>query len=109
MTSQKETLTKEQQDNVVRWIARGYEVDKVEFTNFTKNNSTGSYLLSIQINGDRNLGTVFSTYSLDDFNIQSGEIGLDPIEDFEPLLRHNPKNKNENVNIEEIEVIYLGE
>ncbi|MGQ7393956.1 hypothetical protein ACTGZO_09765 [Streptococcus suis] len=47
MTSQKETLTKEQQDNVVRWIARGYEVDKVEFTNFTKNNSTGSYLLSI--------------------------------------------------------------
>ncbi|MBF0819691.1 hypothetical protein [Streptococcus acidominimus] len=28
---EKETLTREQQDNVVRWIARGYEVTSVEF------------------------------------------------------------------------------
>ena len=29
-----ETLTKEQQNNVVRWIARGYDVHAVDFISF---------------------------------------------------------------------------
>lgn len=48
----KPQITKEQQNNVVTWIARGYEVKEVEFISFTKNNSTGSYILKVKINND---------------------------------------------------------
>ncbi|MGQ7409828.1 hypothetical protein ACTGWG_12185, partial [Streptococcus suis] len=81
MTSQKETLTREQQDNVVRWIARGYEIESVEFTNFGKNEATGTYMLSIKINNNDNLGTVYSTSSLIKFDKNTGSIGLDPIDE----------------------------
>ena len=38
MFENKPTLTKEQQRNVVRWIARGYNINKVHFLRFEKNN-----------------------------------------------------------------------
>ena len=53
----KPKLTKEQQNNVVMWIARGYEVKEVEFISFTKNESTGSYTLKMKINGDDSMKT----------------------------------------------------
>ena len=43
----KPQITKEQQNNVVTWIARGYEVKEVEFISFTKNESTKSSVLLI--------------------------------------------------------------
>ena len=43
------TITKEQQDNVVTRIARWYEVSEVEFLRFTKNWSTGSYILKLKL------------------------------------------------------------
>ena len=48
----KPTITKEQQNNVVTRIARRYEVNEVEFLLFTKNWSTGSYILKIKLNDD---------------------------------------------------------
>ena len=109
MTSQKETLTKEQQDNVVRWIARGYDVDSVEFTNFGKNKSTGTYMLSIKVNNDEELGTVYATPDLKKFDKQSGSIGLDPIDEFEPLKKKHPVSDDSSVDISQIKIKYLGE
>ena len=48
----KPKITKEQQNNVVTRIARRYEVSEVEFLLFTKNWSTGSYILKLKINDD---------------------------------------------------------
>ncbi|MGV3022923.1 hypothetical protein ACEE60_04615 [Streptococcus suis] len=109
MTSQKETLTREQQDNVVKWIARGYEIESVEFTNFGKNEGTGTYMLSIKINNNDNLGTVYSTSSLIKFDKNTGSIGLDPIDEFASLEKTNPINDNDEVNISSIKIKYLGE
>lgn len=103
------TLTKEQQDNVVRWIARGYEVNSVEFTNFGKNKSTGSYLLSIKINHDNELGTVYPSYDLERFDNSNGTIGLDPVENFEKLKKVEALAKDSDVDIKGIEIIYLGD
>ncbi|HEL0698358.1 TPA: hypothetical protein TVL38_001913, partial [Streptococcus equi subsp. zooepidemicus] len=43
--SKTETLSKERQKNVVHWIARKYEVNDINFTDFQKDNVTGSYHL----------------------------------------------------------------
>ncbi len=104
------TLTKGQQDNVVRWIAIGYEVESVEFTNFGKNKSTGSYLLSMKINHDNELGTVNSSYDFEKFDKSNGTIGLDPVENFEKLKKVEvlAKDFDFDVDIRGIEIIYLG-
>ncbi|MDG3132834.1 hypothetical protein MKL26_07370 [Streptococcus suis] len=109
MTSKEVTLTKEQQDNVVRWIVRGYDVKSIEFTNFGMNRSTGSYVLSIKINNDDNLGTVFMTYDYDMFDNQNGRINLDPVEEFQILLKKELLDDDAKVNLDNLNIIYLGE
>ena len=54
VTCSKPTITKEQQNNVATQIARNYDVNEIEFLSFSKNESTGSYILKIKINGDEN-------------------------------------------------------
>ena len=58
MFENKPTLTKEQQRNVVRWIARGYNINKVQFLRFEKNNFTGSYSLLFRVNNKNNTNIV---------------------------------------------------
>ena len=52
ITCARPTITKEQQNNVVTRIARRYEISEVEFLRFSKNWSTGSYILKLKLNGD---------------------------------------------------------
>ncbi len=107
MTSQKETLTKEQQDNVVRWIARGYEVDKVEFIELSRSTSTGTYLLSFRINGKESLETTIPANSLSEFDSADGELLLGPIDDFEKVLKETRIDKKREINISDISISYL--
>ena len=109
MFENKPTLTKEQQNNVVRWIARGYNVDSVDFTNFGRNKTTGTYMLSIKVNNDEKLGTVYATSSLKKFDRKSCSIGLDPIDEFEPLKKEYPISDNSDVDISQIKIKYLGD
>ncbi|HEL2576826.1 TPA: hypothetical protein TZ704_002017 [Streptococcus suis] len=107
ITSQKETLTKEQQDNVVRWIARGYEVQEVEFLQLSQNTSTRIYLLSIRLNGDKSLETTIPTDSLDEFDASEGELLLGPIDNFEEILKEKPLEKTRSIDISSIRIVYL--
>ncbi|MGQ7320242.1 hypothetical protein ACTGXJ_08010 [Streptococcus suis] len=107
MTSQKETLTKEQQDNVVRWIARGYEVQEVEFLQLSQNTSTRIYLLSIRLNGDKSLETTIPADSLDEFDTSEGELLLGPIDNFGEILKERPLEKTRSIDISSIRIVYL--
>ena len=50
----KPQITKEQQNNVATRIVRNYDVQEIEFISFTKNESTGSYILNVKINNNEN-------------------------------------------------------
>ncbi|HEL2576004.1 hypothetical protein EI998_09170 [Streptococcus suis] len=107
MTSQKETLTREQQDNVVRWIARGFEVQEVEFLQLSQNTSTRIYLLSVRINGDESLETTIPADSLDEFSNLHGVAGLNPRNHFQELERLKWLTEESDVDISDIKVVYL--
>ncbi|WP_227986717.1 hypothetical protein [Streptococcus ruminantium] len=103
----KETLTKEQQDNVVRWIARGYDVHEVEFLKLSKNTSTGIYLLSIRVNKNESLETTIPADSLSDFDSVEGELLLGPIDIFQKITKSNQLEKHEKIDINNIKISYL--
>ncbi|HEL2576830.1 TPA: hypothetical protein TZ704_002023 [Streptococcus suis] len=106
MTSQKETLTKEQQDNVVKRIARGYNIQSIEFTAFSKDKKTGTYLLNIKINNSDSLETTIPFRNLERLSNDSDAIGLNPIDDFQTIQN---SQLLETVDISRIKVIYLEE
>ncbi|HFU3844046.1 TPA: hypothetical protein ACGO5P_001067 [Streptococcus suis] len=106
MASQKETLTKEQQDNVVKRIARGYNIQSIEFTTFSRDKKTGTYLLNIKINNSDSLETTIPFRNLERLSNDSDAIGLNPIDDFQTIQK---SQLLENVDISKIKVIYLEE
>ena len=106
MTSQKEILTKEQQDNVVKRIARGYNIQSIEFTAFSKDKKTGTYLLNIKINNSDSLETTIPFRNLERLSNDSDAIGLNPIDDFQTIQN---SQLLETVDISRIKVIYLEE
>ena len=105
----KPKLTKEQQNNVVMWIARGYEVKEVEFISFTKNESTGSYTLKMKINGDDSMKTGVLIERFEEFDNRNGILNLSPIDNFESIKRTEDLDETESVSIEGIKIKYLGE
>ena len=105
----KPQITKEQQNNVVTWIARGYEVKEVEFVSFTKNNSTGSYILKVKINNDDSMETTILIRHVEDLDSQFGTIPLNPLGNFESIQKKESLAPNEKVSIEGIKIKYLGE
>lgn len=105
-----ESLTKEQQDNVVTRILRGYDkIHEIKFLEFSKSTKTGYYSLVIEINGDSSKRTRYSTVNYESFNKQSGLLGLDPIENFQELKRDKELDPDEAVSLENIRIHYLGE
>ncbi|MBF0778649.1 hypothetical protein IR122_07970 [Streptococcus cuniculi] len=104
---EKETLTREQQDNVVRWIARNYNVESIEFMTFNKDLKTGSYHLRFKLNKDHHSGITVNTLSEFDSSYESVRLGA--LEDFHDISRRSAIPKNEEVDISHIEVTYLGE
>lgn len=105
----KPKLTKEQQNNVVMWIARGYEVKELEFISFTKNESTGSYTLKMKINGDDSMKTGVLIERFEEFDNRNGILNLSPIDNFESIKRAEDLDETASVSIEGIKIKYLGE
>lgn len=105
----KPQITKEQQNNVVSWIARGYEVKEVEFIRFTKNESTGTYILKVKINNDDSMESTVLIRHVEDLDSQDGVITLNPLGDFESIQKKKSLTPNEKVSIEGIKIKYLGE
>ena len=60
----KPQITKEQQNNVATRIVRNYDVQEIEFVDFDKNQSTGSYELVLKLNNDENKKTIISIRGL---------------------------------------------
>ena len=83
----KPKITKEQQDNVAIRIYRNYDIQEIEFLSFTKNESTGSYILNVKINDDENkeISMLISNYNF--LNEKDGELLLGPIEEFKEIKR----------------------
>ncbi len=105
----KPKLTKEQQNNVVTWIARGYEVKEVEFISFTKNESTGSYTLKMKINGDDSMKTGVLIERFEEFDNLNGILSLNPIDNFKSIKRAEDLDEIASVSIEGIKIKYIGE
>ena len=102
----KPKITKEQQDNIATRIYRNYDIQEIEFLNFTKNESTGTYYLRIRLNGDARKETVLSIYDLSGLEKSEGEMSLSPHEYFDDIKRQNIINDK----IEElkIKITYIG-
>ena len=87
VTCSKPTITKEQQDNVATQIARNYDVNEIEFLSFSKNESTGSYILKIKINGDENKLVVMRFDNLNKLDDDTVDIGLNPPDKYKNIER----------------------
>ncbi|MGT2867126.1 hypothetical protein [Streptococcus fryi] len=101
----KETLTKEQQDNVVRWIARKYEFDSIEFLDFSKDNKTGSYHIHFLLNNELESGLTIS--DIKKFDSPVVKVTLGPVSKFVDIEK-SILNDDE-ISIEKINIVYLGE
>ncbi|MGT2867128.1 hypothetical protein [Streptococcus fryi] len=104
----KETLTKEQQDNVVKRIVRQYRIESIEFTEFVKDRKTGTYLLNLKINNNLEFQTTLPFRNIDRLDNSTDDIGLNPVDSFILLERMTPL-EDESINIKNIKIIYLGE
>ena len=105
----KPKITKEQQDNVVTWIARSYKVKEVEFISFTKNESTGSYTLKMKINGDDSMITGVLIEHIEELDSRNGIVGLNPIDKFESIQKEKGLEEDAEVSLSGIKIKYLGE
>ena len=103
----KPKLTKEQQNNVVMWITRGYEVKEVEFISFTKNNSTGSYILNVKINNNENKEISMLISDLKFLEQPDGDLLLGPIEEFQDIKR--AEQITGKMDLSKIKIKYIGE
>ena len=102
----KPKIIKEQQDNMAIRIYRNYDIQAIEFLDFTQNQSTGSYYLSIKLNKDENKVTAIMITDLKDLNTSEGGIGLSPVETFEGMRRE--KELDIHTTTSDIKIKYLG-
>ncbi|WP_227984764.1 hypothetical protein [Streptococcus ruminantium] len=106
----KETLTKEQQDNVVRRIVRGYDpITQVKFTKFSQDKKTGTYLLSFELNDDNRYRTTIKIVNIEQILNQNTAYGLNPISRFSDLEREIELEPEQSLDISDIKIIYLEE
>ena len=103
----KPTITKEQQNNIAIRIYRNYDIQAIEFLDFTQNQSTGSYYLSIKLNKDENKVTAIMITDLKDLNTSEGGIGLSPVGRFEEMRRE--KELEIYTRPLDLHIRYLGE
>ena len=107
MFENKPTLTKEQQRNVVYWIVWKYEVNSINFTDFQRDNMTGSYHLKFKLNNQYETGLTVNNFK--EFNVSDGIVTLGPIEDFRKIEKNPSLSENDKVDISSIKITYLGE
>lgn len=107
VTCSKPTITKEQQNNVAIRIYKNYDIQEIEFVRFTKNESTGSYILKLRINNDEKLETTISIMNITFLDKKDGELSLDPVGKFDDIQRK--KVIKEDVPLSKIKIKYIGE
>ena len=103
----KPKLTKEQQNNVATRIVRNYDVQEIEFVDFDKNQSTGSYELVLKLNNDENKKTIILIREMEFLDKSEGELSLNPLGRFKDLKRKEIITGE--VNLSSIKIKYLGE
>lgn len=103
----KPKLTKEQQNNVATRIVRNYDVQEIEFVDFDKNLSTGSYELVLKLNNDENKETIITIREMEFFDESEGELFLNPLGRFKDLKRKEIITGE--VDLSSIKIKYLGE
>ncbi|WP_373756977.1 hypothetical protein [Streptococcus ferus] len=104
----KPKLTKEQQDNVVRWLVRGYDpITSVEFIHFSKDFKTGMFFLSFELNSDEKYRTTIFLKTMAEFDESEGVLGLGPVDQFDDLDRQTCLPEELNVDISQVNIIYL--
>ncbi len=107
VTCSKPTITKEQQNNVAIRIYKNYDIQEIEFVRFTKNESTGSYILKLRINNDENLATTILIRDITFLDKKDGELYLNPVGKFDDIQRKEVIK--EDVPLSKIKIKYIGE
>ena len=103
----KPQITKEQQNNVAARIVRNYDVQEIEFISFTKNESTGSYILHVKINNDENKELSMLISDLKFLEQPDGDLLLGPIEEFQDIKRE--EQITGKIDLSKIKIKYIGE
>ena len=103
----KPQITKEQQNNVATRIVRNYDVQEIEFISFTKNESTGSYILNVKINNDENKEISMLISDIKFLEQPDGDLLLGPIEEFQDIKR--PEQITGKIDLSKIKIKYIGE
>lgn len=103
----KPKLTKEQQNNVAIRIYRNYDVQEIEFLDFDKNQSTGSYELVLKLNNDENKKTIILIREIEFLDKSEGELSLNSLGRFKDLKRKEMISGE--VDLSSIKIKYLGE
>ena len=107
VTCSKPTITKEQQNNVAIRIYKNYDIQEIEFVRFTKNESTGSYILKLRINNGEKLETTISIMNITFLDKKDGELSLNPVGKFDDIQRKEVIK--EDVPLSKIKIKYIGE
>ena len=107
VTCSKPTITKEQQNNVAIRIYKNYDIQEIEFVRFTKNESTGSYILKLRINNDENKETSIDIMDTNFLDKKDGKLYLNPVGKFDDLQRKEVIK--EDVPLSKIKIKYIGE
>lgn len=103
----KPQITKEQQNNVATRIVSNYDVQEIEFISFTKNESTGSYILHVKINNDENKELSMLISDLKFLEQPDGDLLLGPIEEFQDIKR--AEQITGKIDLSKIKIKYIGE
>ena len=107
VTCAKPTITKEQQNNVVTRIARRYDISEVEFLRFTKNWSTGSYILQLKLDEDDSKEVTMIIEDKKELDSVDLELVLNPIGEYDDIER--AEKITGDISIANIKIKYLGE
>jgi len=83
----KPRLTKEQQNNITTQIARNYDVNEIEFLYFGHDWLVGFYSVKIKINGDENKIAVMQYHYPKEFDDDTLNIVLNPIDPYTDIKR----------------------
>ena len=103
----KPQITKEQQNNVATRIVRNYDVQEIEFVDFDKNQSSGSYELVLKLNNDENKKTIILIREMELLDKSEGELSLNPLGRFKDLKRKEIITGE--VDLSSIKIKYIGE
>ena len=103
----KPTITKEQQNNVVTRIARRYDISEIEFLRFTKNWSTGSYILQLKLDDDDSKEVTMIIEDKKELDSVDLELVLNPIGEYDDIER--TEKIMGDISISNIKIKYLGE